>query len=95
MDPEIFVPIAGMATGALMVVAVARTIRYWIERHYEHKRRLTSGAESGDLTRIEERMAAFEEEVAGRVLDLEERMDFTERVLAQGRERQMLEGGDR
>jgi hypothetical protein len=95
MDPDIFVPIAGMATGALTVVAVARTIRYWIERHYEHKRRLMSGADSGDLGRLEERMAAFEEEVAGRMLDLEERMDFTERVLAQGRERQLLEDGDR
>jgi hypothetical protein len=95
MDPEIFIPIAGMATGALMVVAVARTVRYWIERHYEHKRRVTPGAEASDVGRIEERMAALEEDVAGRMLELEERMDFTERVLAQGRERQMLEGGDR
>lgn len=95
MDPDIFVPIAGMATGALTVVAVARTIRYWIERHYEHKRRVMAGSEPANLLRVEERMAALEEDVAGRMLELEERMDFTERVLAQGRERQVLEGGDR
>lgn len=95
MDPEILIPIAGMLTGGAMVVAVARTVRFWIERHYEHKRALMAGSEPMDLLGVEERMAALEAEVSARMFDLEERLDFTERVLAAGRERQTLEGGER
>ena len=93
MNPEILIPIAGMASGVVMVVAVAHTIRHWVDKHYEHKRRLSDGADTGRVARLEERMAAVEEDLSGRMLDLEERVDFTERVLAQGRDRGLLEQG--
>ncbi len=93
MNPEILIPIAGMTSGVVTVVAVAHTIRHWVNRHYEHKRRLSDGADIGHVTQVEERMAALEEDLTGRMLDLEERVDFTERVLAQGRDRGLLEQG--
>jgi hypothetical protein len=82
MDP--FIPIAGMATGVIFVVTVARLIRHWVDRHYE---RVSSAGGSVEPTvaRLEERVAMLEE-VAGRMQDLEERVDFTERVLTRERD---------
>ena len=93
MDPDLLIPIAGMTSGVVTVVAVAHTIRHWVNKHYEHKRRLSAGGDTDRMTEVEERMAAMAEDLAGRMLDLEERVDFTERVLAQGRDRGLLEQG--
>jgi len=82
MDP--FIPIAGMATGVIVVVTLARLIRHWVDRHYG---RVGSpgGSVEPTVARLEERVAMLEE-VAGRMQDLEERVDFTERVLTRERD---------
>lgn len=82
MDP--FIPFAGMATGVIIFVTVARAIRHWVDRHYDQA---GSGGASLEptVTRLEERVAMLEE-VVGRMHDLEERMDFAERVLTRERD---------
>ena len=66
-----------------MLGTLGWTVRHWVSRHYEHRERLR-GVGGEDLRRIEERVLMLED-AAGRVQDLEERLDFTERVLAQQR----------
>jgi hypothetical protein len=82
MDPDILIPIAGMVT---VFGALGWTVRHWLDRHYEHKRGLREVADDDDVTRLHERLAMLEEQVAARVTELEERVDFTERVLTRGR----------
>lgn len=87
MDPYaiggLLIPIAGMLTGVVMLGTLGWTVRHWVNRHYEHREKLR-GAGGEDLRRLEERVLMLEDAV-GRVQDLEERLDFTERVLTQQR----------
>jgi hypothetical protein len=46
-----------------------------------------------EAARLADRLGTVEDELSNRLLELEERVDFTERVLAQGREPPRL--GDR
>jgi hypothetical protein len=63
----------------------------------ERSRRVSAGLTTGEVQA--ERVAELEARVAeletslGRVVELEERVDFTERVLASHREPQALQGG--
>jgi hypothetical protein len=84
MDPDFLIPIAGMITGGTVVVALSMTIRHWVDRHYDHKRSLQAGASDSQVAQLDDRVAMLEEQVATRMMDLEERMDFTERVLTRG-----------
>jgi hypothetical protein len=93
MHPDVLVPIAGMLTGVITLVTLGWTVRHWVDRHYENRRGVVGGAGADDVARLAERLKTVEDEFAGRMLDLEERVDFTERVLAQARERPQL--GDR
>ena len=87
MDPYavggLIIPIAGMLTGVVMVGTLGWTIRHWVNRHYEHREKMRGGG-GEELARLEERVSMLEDAM-GRVQDLEERLDFTERVLAQQR----------
>ena len=93
MNPDVPIAIAGMLTGTAVVVTVGWTIRHWVDRHYESRRGAMGAGDTDALARISERLKTVEDELSGRMLDLEERVDFTERVLAQARERPQL--GDR
>lgn len=93
MNADILVPIAGMLSGTVVVVTVGWTIRHWVDRHYDSQRGALGAAPTDELARLSERLRTVEDELSGRMLDLEERVDFTERVLAQARERPQL--GDR
>ncbi len=93
MDPEILVPLAGMATGVILVLPVVRTIVKIVER----KVLGTGSAGEAQALRgeVEELRASVEEmrDAQDRLLDLEERVDFTERLLAQSRgKREIGEG---
>ncbi len=90
MDP--FIPFAGMATGVVVIVTIARAIRHWVDRHYDQTGS-TGGSLEPTVTRLEERVALLEE-LAGRVQDLEERVDFTERVLTRERDPGRLPPGN-
>lgn len=82
---NILIPLAGMLTGLGMAWVLGSTIRFWVQRHYENKRLQSGGPSSAALEQLEDRVAMLEE-VAGRVQDIEERLDFTERVLVRQRE---------
>lgn len=90
---NIVIPIAGMATGAVIVVTVGRLIKHWVDRHYDR----TGGGEDvrAELEQRSAQLAAGLERLAEldqRLLDLEERVDFTERVLTRERGRDRLPG---
>ena len=90
MDPELafiinnlLIPIAGMGTGIILVVSGLRTIRHFIDR------RLPRGDADASI-QLEELRSRLEdlERAGGRVDELEERLEFTERLLTRARESQ-------
>lgn len=89
MDPtgiaNLLVPLAGMVTGAVVVVTVGRVIRHWVDRHYDQDGRLGDPGLRAELERIRGEVDAVRD-LAARLGELEERVDFAERVLAQRRE---------
>jgi hypothetical protein len=80
---SLIIPIAGMFTGVVVLGTIGWTVRHWVNRHYEYRERMSGGG-GENVRQLEERFVMLEEAV-GRVQDLEERLDFTERVLAQQR----------
>lgn len=93
MSVDVLVPIAGMLTGTIVVVTLGWTVRHWVDRHYESRRVAEGAVGADDAARLADRLRTVEDELSNRLLELEERVDFTERVLAQGREPPRL--GDR
>ena len=77
---NIVIPVAGMATGVILLVTLGRLIRHWVDRHYD---RTGGGGEL--LTEIERLRTEVQgtRELEERVLELEERVDFAERLLTQ------------
>ncbi len=89
MLEDILIPIAGMATGIILGLPLIRAFVQLLERK-------TQGGDVTKLEReVEELRARVEtaEDIRERLLDLEERVDFTERVLTQAKEQQHLGGG--
>jgi hypothetical protein len=89
-------PIMGMGMGVLFMFGVYRIATRWIDRR--HERLMAQGGAGGGSAELQQLHARVEqlEDVAARVQDLEERLDFTERVLAQQRDRgQLPAGGER
>ena len=88
MPPDwvFLVPFGGMATGIVFMVVMYKLIARWIDR-----RQVGSGASAEELQRLRADVEALEG-MADRVAELEERVDFAERMLAQ-RRREGLPGG--
>lgn len=87
-------PLVGMGMGVLFMFGVYRIVTRWIDRRPERSMlERDGGAGSADLRQLQARVDQLED-VAARVQDLEERLDFTERVLAQQRERGRLPAGE-
>lgn len=86
MDPDIFVPIAGMVTGLILGFPIIRTVTRLVER-----KALGQSSRELDALRAEVRELRDAVDAAGdlheRLVDLEERADFTDRLLTQGRAR--------
>jgi hypothetical protein len=80
------VPFGGMATGIVFMVVMYKLIARWIDR-----RQLGSGATAEELHQLRDQIDALGA-VVDRVAELEERVDFAERLLAQQR-REGLPGG--
>lgn len=89
---NLVLPIAGMLTGLVVIGTLSRTARYWVQRHYQHRAGEMGPEIKTQLDRVDERLAMLEE-VAGRVQDIEERVDFAERVLVRQREAGQLPPG--
>lgn len=83
MPPDVFVivPLAGMATGALFLVGVYKLLTRWME--LRHRRGGSANVEE-ELQDLRMQVADLGE-LSGRVMELEERLDFAERLLAQTR----------
>jgi hypothetical protein len=87
-------PLVGMGMGVLFMFGAYRVAMRWIDRRHERLMiERGAGAGSADLGQLQARVDQLEDVVA-RVQDLEERLDFTERVLAQQRERGRLPAGE-
>lgn len=87
-------PILGMGLGGAGMLLVYRLVRQWIERKHEREMRELGGAPPREeLDDLRTRLAMLEE-TAYRVQDLEERLDFTERVLARERQAERPVLGD-
>jgi hypothetical protein len=87
VDPDIIIPLAGMVTGVVIVGTLGMTVRHWITRHYG--RMALDDPARERIGQLEDRVLQLED-AAARMQDLEERLDFTERVLAQERGRPRL-----
>ena len=80
MDPGAFmmlVPLAGMATGGVFIIVIYRLASRWMDR-----KRLPEGDLADEVDRLRGEVDALRD-VALRVDELEERLDFAERLLAQ------------
>jgi uncharacterized protein involved in exopolysaccharide biosynthesis len=85
------VPLAGMATGVIIAVGFFKTVRHLIDR------KLSRGGDAelqGEIADLHARIEALERD-QGRVEELEDRLDFAERLLARANEGgvQNLPGG--
>lgn len=92
MGWDFLVPIAGIAAGLVVVLPIVRVIVRAIDRR-------TGGVSSGqavaaaDLADVRGQLEQLHE-VTARVDELEERLDFAERLLAQQREHGRLPAGE-
>jgi len=87
-------PLVGMAMGLLGMFGVYRVVMRWIDRRHERLMAERSGAGAGEVQQLRARVEALEDSV-GRVQELEERLDFAERILAQQREQgKLVRGGE-
>lgn len=93
MDLDILVPIAGMATGVLLLLPIVRAAVRVTEK------RLAGGSDNEQVAELREELRMVRDRLErveygdDRVAELEERLDFTERMLAQ-QQRQHIEGGN-
>ena len=79
-DPGAFVmliPLAGMAIGVVFMVGIYKLASRWMDR-----KRLPEGDLADEVDRLRGEVNALRD-VALRVDELEERLDFAERLLAQ------------
>jgi len=83
---QLIIPLAGMATAVILGLPVVKAIVRFVER---------KGGGTPD-TRLREELEELRsrleavEEVRTRILELEERLDFAERMLARSRERPQI-----
>ena len=94
MDWDLIVPLAGMATGVILGLPIIRAGIRALERKTGG---LIGAGEASEireeLRHLHDRLDAIETDTA-RVAELEERLDFAERVLAQ-HDRPKIEQGER
>jgi hypothetical protein len=90
MPPEAFVliPLAGMATGALFLVGIYKLLTRWMD--LRHRRELPPGMDE-DLQELRGQVAELAD-LSHRVAEMEERLDFAERLLARERNEPRLDG---
>ena len=92
---NVIFPLVGMGMVVLFMFGVYRVATRWIDRRHERlMAERSGGAGAGEVQQLRARVEALEDSV-GRVQELEERLDFAERILAQQRERgKLVQGGE-
>ncbi len=89
---EVVFPILGMGIAVLFMFGLYRTANRWLDRRHERAVGGSGGASRDEIERLTSRIEVLEESTQ-RMQELEERMDFTERVLTQQKERDRLAPG--
>lgn len=84
---EVIFPLIGMGIGSFVLYGAYRTLNRMLDRRAEAQK--VGGVSAEELRHLEERVA-FLEEQSGRVQELEERLDFAERMLAKQGQRPLL-----
>ena len=89
MFQEIFLPLIGIAFGGLVLFGVYRTVNRYLER------RQGAPELEGLQTEVEQLRSKAEgvEELVYRLNEVEERLDFAERILAQQKQERLGPGG--
>ncbi|MFC1640136.1 hypothetical protein ACFL3B_05170 [Gemmatimonadota bacterium] len=93
MHPDFLVPIAGMATGLILLLPVVRAVVRIAEK------KISGRTEGQELLTLREELQMVQERLDGvqyvddRISEVEERLDFAERLLAQQRDVPRVEGG--
>ncbi len=85
---NVVLPILGMGMGVLAMSLVYRTINRHLDRRHERQMASSSGAALHEIEDLRVRVDALELG-AERLQELEERIDFTERMLAQQQRQQL------
>ena len=89
---NVVLPVLGMGMGAFVLFGVYRTINRHLDRRHEQQLGAAAGGSAGpELEELRSRVDMLEDAV-DRVQELEERLDFTERLLAQ-HQRQQIDAG--
>ena len=93
MHPDFLVPIAGMFTGVILLLPVVRAVVRVAEK------KISGSTESRELLAMREEIRIVQDRLDraeygdDRLAELEERLDFAERLLAQQRDLPRVEGG--
>jgi len=83
---EVVLPLLGMGTGVWVLYNGFRIANRALNQKHEKDLALAGGAAPGEVAELRDRVERLEE-MGHRVQELEERLDFAERVLTAGRER--------
>lgn len=84
-------PLIGMGMGTFVLYGLYRTVNRHLDRRHELQLAERGGTSGAEIGRLHERMEQLEEQVF-RLQELEERLDFAERLLAQHSDRPVLRG---
>ena len=76
----VLLPVLGMGMGGAVLLGIYRTVNRALERKHERAMLEAGETPSGEMESLRRRVEVLED-VAYRVQDLEERVDFAERVL--------------
>src|SRR5213076_2764697 len=91
IDRVVF-PLIAMGMGTLAMFGIYRTFNRMLERRHERQLSALRAPGSAYAQRLGERLDAVEEQLT-RIGELEERIDFTERLLARQRDKGELGPG--
>jgi len=82
-------PIIGMGMAGFLLFGVYRTVNKVLDRRHEDRLHAAGGPVPEVVRHLEQRVTDLEGQVE-RVQELEERLDFAERMLAQHRQQPLL-----
>ena len=89
---DLLVPLAGMATGLILLLPVVRAVVRIAEK------KISGSTESRELLALRDEVRVCQDRLDGvqyvddRISELEERLDFTERMLTQQQRQQIDQG---
>ncbi len=97
MPPDwVFVlePVFGILVGGGLLLGVYKTVNRWLERKHERAMaQMQGGVPPSELERLRAQLDTIED-LAYRLQDVEERLEFAERVLASQQDRDQLPAGE-